>query len=176
MILSPERSPKQPLPGIGLQDFLHYRQACPKFNSFHQGVGQISPREGLLSCRPFPKRGQRCDIPSPPQSLNDSINRWQRSVLLTEPIACTLPSSLRFYLVLVSLRGDKCKCTVYRWVSIRHQTFDVGLLSSGNSTGSRVQQNSLSLSVYHVSQTKRFDTNPLTAWILGMFKEKSEWV
>ena len=53
-IPSPGRSPKQPLPGIGLHDPLHGRQACPEFNSLHQGVGQISPREGLLSCRPLP--------------------------------------------------------------------------------------------------------------------------
>ena len=59
----PGRSPKQPLPGIGLHDPLHDRQACPKFNSFHQEIGQISPREGLVSCRPLPKRGQICDIP-----------------------------------------------------------------------------------------------------------------
>ena len=32
------RSPKQPLPGIGLRDPLHGRQACPKFNSFYQGL------------------------------------------------------------------------------------------------------------------------------------------
>ena len=37
------RSPKQPLPGIGLHDPLHGRQACPEFNSFYQGVGQIYP-------------------------------------------------------------------------------------------------------------------------------------
>ena len=53
-IPSPGRSPKQPLPGIGLHDPLHGRQACPEFNSLYQGVGQISPREGLLSCRPLP--------------------------------------------------------------------------------------------------------------------------
>ena len=48
-IPSPGRAPKQPLPGIGLHDPLHGRQACPEFNSFYQGVGQISPPEGLLS-------------------------------------------------------------------------------------------------------------------------------
>ena len=65
-IPSPGRSPKQPLPGIGLHGPLHGREACPEFNSFHQEVGQISPREGLFSCRPFPNRGQSCDIPAPP--------------------------------------------------------------------------------------------------------------
>ena len=41
-IPSPVRSPKQPLPGIGLHDPLHGRQACPEFSLFHQRVGQIS--------------------------------------------------------------------------------------------------------------------------------------
>ena len=40
-----------------LHDPLHSRQACPKFNSFRQGVGQISPLEGLFSCRTLSKRG-----------------------------------------------------------------------------------------------------------------------
>ena len=40
----PGRSPKQPLPGIGLYDLLHGRQACPEFIAFDQGVGQICPR------------------------------------------------------------------------------------------------------------------------------------
>ena len=65
-IPSPRWSSKQPLPGIGLHDPLHDRQAYPEFASFHQGVGQICPREGLFSCRPLPKRGQICDIPDPP--------------------------------------------------------------------------------------------------------------
>ena len=43
-ILSPGRSPKQPLPGIGLHDPLHGRQACPEFIAFDQGFGQICPR------------------------------------------------------------------------------------------------------------------------------------
>ena len=63
---SPGWSPKQPLPRVGLNDLLYDRQACPEFNSFHQGVGQICPREGLFSCRPLGKRGQICDIPDPP--------------------------------------------------------------------------------------------------------------
>ena len=65
-IPSPGRSRKQPLPGIGLHDHLHGRQACPKFNKFHQGVGQISLREGIFSYHPLPKRGQICYIPAPP--------------------------------------------------------------------------------------------------------------
>ena len=73
-IPSPWMARKQPLLGIGLHYHLHGRQACPEFNSFHQGVGQISPPEGLFSCRPHSKRGQICYIPAPPpQSLNDSV-------------------------------------------------------------------------------------------------------
>ena len=44
MISSPGRSPKQPLPKIGLHDLQDGRQACPKFIAFDQGVGQICPR------------------------------------------------------------------------------------------------------------------------------------
>ena len=44
MTSSPGRSPKQPLPGIGLHDALCGRQACPEFIAFDQGVGQICPR------------------------------------------------------------------------------------------------------------------------------------
>ena len=68
---SPGMAPKQPLPGIGLHDPLYGRQACPESNSFHRGVGQIRPPEGLFSCRPLPKRGQNCYIPAPPP-LNDA--------------------------------------------------------------------------------------------------------
>ena len=51
-IPSPGWSSKQPLPGIGLHDPLHGRLACPEFTSFHQGVGQICPREGLFRAVP----------------------------------------------------------------------------------------------------------------------------
>ena len=43
-ISSPGRSPKHPLPEIGLHDPLHDRQACPEFIAFDQGVGQVCPR------------------------------------------------------------------------------------------------------------------------------------
>ena len=73
----PGRSPKQPLPGIGLHDPLHGRQAYPEFNSFHPGVGRIFLREGLVSCRPLPKRDKSVTSPPPPQSLNDSKCRYK---------------------------------------------------------------------------------------------------
>ena len=65
-ILSPGRSPKQPLPGMRLHDPLHGQQAYPELIAFDQGVGRICPRWGLLSCRFLPKRGQICYIPPPP--------------------------------------------------------------------------------------------------------------
>ena len=68
-IPSPGRSLKQFLPGIGLHNPLHGRQAYSEFNSFHEGFGQTSPREELFSCRSLPRRGQICDIPAPPQLL-----------------------------------------------------------------------------------------------------------
>ena len=69
-------TPKKTLPGIDyMNDPLHGRQACPEFKLFHRGVGQISPPEGLFTCRSLPKRGQICYIPAPAQSLNDSKSR-----------------------------------------------------------------------------------------------------
>ena len=65
-IMSPGKSPKQSLTGIGLHDPLHGQQACPEFNSFYLRVGHISLREGLFSICPLQKRGQICDIPVPP--------------------------------------------------------------------------------------------------------------
>ena len=81
-IPSPGRPPKQPLPGIELHHPLHSRQDCPEFNSFHQEVGQISPREGLFSCRSLPKRGQICDILATSQSLKDSQGRLRACPVL----------------------------------------------------------------------------------------------
>ena len=40
----PEEVTKKTLPGIGLNDPLHGRQACPEFIAFDRGVGQICPR------------------------------------------------------------------------------------------------------------------------------------
>ena len=62
----PGESPKQPLPEIRLHDPLHGRQACPELKSFHQGVGQICPRQGLFLCRPLPKRDKIVSSPPPP--------------------------------------------------------------------------------------------------------------
>ena len=44
MFPSPGMTPKQPLPGIGLHDPLHGRQACHELNSFRERAGQMSPQ------------------------------------------------------------------------------------------------------------------------------------
>ena len=62
-IPSTGRSPKQPLPRIGLN---YTRQACPEFHLFRRGVGQVCTPKELFSCRPLPKRGHICNIMSPP--------------------------------------------------------------------------------------------------------------
>ena len=51
-IPSPGWSPKQSLPGIGLHDPLHGREACPEFNSFYQGVGQMCHGRGYFRAVP----------------------------------------------------------------------------------------------------------------------------
>ena len=87
-IPSPGRSPKQPLPGIGLYDPLHGRQACPEFNSFHRGVGKKSPQEGIFSCRSFPKQGQILISPSPPpivERLDNGNTRSEVDISLISP-------------------------------------------------------------------------------------------
>ena len=71
-IPSPGRSPKQPLPEIGLHDPLHGRQACPEFNSFHKGSVKYVPGRGYFRAVP-PKPGTDLLHPRPPsQSLNGS--------------------------------------------------------------------------------------------------------
>ena len=75
-IPSPGRSPKQkttPSRDIGLPYPLHGRRACPEFNSFHQGVGQISPQEGYFCAVPSLNGDIFVTSPLPPQSLNDSL-------------------------------------------------------------------------------------------------------
>ena len=70
----PWMSPKQTLPGMVLHDPLHCRQACPELNSFHRGVDQTCPREGLFRAPPppLPKVGNKFRA-SCLHSLNDSF-------------------------------------------------------------------------------------------------------
>ena len=71
-IRSPGWSPKQLLSGIGVRDHLRGRQACPEFDSFHQGLGQICPGGAIFV--PFPpKTGTNLRHPRPSQMLNDSL-------------------------------------------------------------------------------------------------------
>ena len=48
----PGRSPKNHLPGIGLHDPLHGRQACPEIDSFHQGLVNNVPGRGYFRVVP----------------------------------------------------------------------------------------------------------------------------
>ena len=77
----PGMAPKEPLPGIGLNDPLHDPQACPEFYSFYQGVGKKSPPEEQFSCRPFPKRDKTVTPPPPPivERLLNSLHYSIRS-------------------------------------------------------------------------------------------------
>ena len=70
---SPGRSSKHPLPGIGLHDPLHGRQACPKIQLIPPGGwSNMSPVGAIFV--PFPlKTGTKLLHPlPPPQSLNRS--------------------------------------------------------------------------------------------------------
>ena len=64
-ISSPGRSPKQPLPGIGLHDG---RQACPEFIAFDQGVGQICPRRRYFRAV-FSQNGVKLVTTPPPPNV-----------------------------------------------------------------------------------------------------------
>ena len=70
-IPSSRRSPKQPLPGQDYIDPLHDWQVCPEFNSFHQGVCQISPQEGLF--RAVPSQTGDNFVTSPPPLIFERL-------------------------------------------------------------------------------------------------------
>ena len=57
--------PEQPLPGIGIHDPLHGRQACSEFNSFHQGLVKYIPARGFFMPPPR-KKGTNSRPPPPP--------------------------------------------------------------------------------------------------------------
>ena len=65
-IPSPGRSPKQPLPGIGLHDPLHGRQACPESNSFTRGLVKYVPGRGYFRAFPSHNRDKFVISPLPP--------------------------------------------------------------------------------------------------------------
>ena len=68
---SPGRIPKQPLPGIGLNDPLHGRQACPEFIAFDQGLVKYVPGRGYFRAVSS-QNGDKFVTSPPPQSLNGS--------------------------------------------------------------------------------------------------------
>ena len=65
MILSPGRSPKQPLPKMRLHDPLHYRQACPEFIAFDQVLVKYVPGRDYFRAVPS-LNGDKCVISSSP--------------------------------------------------------------------------------------------------------------
>ena len=68
---SPGRSPKHPLPGIGLHDPLHGRQACPESNSFHRGLVKYVP--GRCYFRTVPSQDGDEFVTSPPPSIVERV-------------------------------------------------------------------------------------------------------
>ena len=107
-IPSPGRSPKQPLPGIGLNDPLQGRQACPECNSFYQRVGKICRWQGLFSCPPFLKRGQFCYIPAPPQIVEQVQTTLTRAAMMAtegRTYVCADPSIMAPLLHVVNLQN-----------------------------------------------------------------------
>ena len=65
-ISSPERSPKKPLPGIGLNDLLHGWQACTEFIVFDQGSVKYVPGRGYFRAVPSKNEGKFVTSPSSP--------------------------------------------------------------------------------------------------------------
>ena len=61
----PERSPKQPLPGIGLHDSLHGRQAYPELNSFITGLVKYIPGRDYFGAVPSQNRDKFETSPTP---------------------------------------------------------------------------------------------------------------
>ena len=66
----PGRSPKQPLPGIGLHDPLHDWQDCPEFIVFDIGGWSNMSPVGTIFVPFPPKTGNNLLHPRPCQSLN----------------------------------------------------------------------------------------------------------
>ena len=85
-ILSPGRSPKQPLAGIGLHDLLHGRQACPELTAFDQGFGQYVPGRGYF--RVVSSQNGDKFVTSPPASIVERVGT----------LACKVAHSLSSYL------------------------------------------------------------------------------
>ena len=70
-ILSPGRSPIQPLPRIGLHDPLHGRQACLESNLFHQGVVKYVPGRDYF--RAVSSQDGEKFVISPPPSIVERV-------------------------------------------------------------------------------------------------------
>ena len=66
------RSPKQPLPGMGLHDPPHGRQACPEFIAFDQGFGQICLRRGYFRAVSY-QNGDKFVTSPPPAPIVERV-------------------------------------------------------------------------------------------------------
>ena len=62
----PGKSPKQPLPRIGLHDALHGRQACPEFIDLTRGLGKYVPSRSYFRAVPSPNGDKLVISPPPP--------------------------------------------------------------------------------------------------------------
>ena len=69
----PSKQPLPALPGIGLHDLLHDRQACRKFYYFTLGFVRYAPGRGYF--RAVPSQNRDKFVASSPQLLNDSYLR-----------------------------------------------------------------------------------------------------
>ena len=103
-IPSPGRSIIQPLQGIGLRDPLHGQQACPNSTHITRGMVKEVPGRGCFHAVPSPKRGQVCNIPARPQSLNDS------NIVCLYP-ACSSSSAYHEQTGLLELPGGVFCCS-----------------------------------------------------------------
>ena len=65
-ISSPERSPKQPLPGMRLHDPLHGRQACPEFIASDQELVKYVSGRGYFRAVPSQNGDKYVTSPPPP--------------------------------------------------------------------------------------------------------------
>ena len=73
-ISSPGRLPKQYLPGIGLHDSLHGREACPEFIAFDQGNGKKMSLEGYFCAGPS-QNGDKFVTSPPPTPIVERVFR-----------------------------------------------------------------------------------------------------
>ena len=80
------RSPKQPLPRIGLHDPLHGRQACPELNSFNQGLVKYVPGRDYFLAAPS-QNGDTFVTPPPPPVVERLFSTTNYYTVELAPVA-----------------------------------------------------------------------------------------